>query len=159
MNPDAPADAMSADKIFFISVTGIVLRDGKFLIVKRSDKEKAFPGRWTVPGGKMERADYTHLPRNPGGLWYDVAEQTVRREVREEAGLDIGNVRYVASIAYERPDGAHCVILSYACDHKSGDVKLCPALTEYAWVSLEEAKNYDLIEGIYDELKLVAQSP
>jgi hypothetical protein len=36
-------------------------------------------------------------------------------------------------------------------------VKLCPALTEYAWVTLEEAKNYDLIEGIYDELVLVAK--
>ena len=150
---------MSADKIFYISVTGIVVKDGKFLIVKRSPNEKAFPGRWTVPGGKMERADYTHLPKNPGGLWYDVAERVVKREIKEEAGLDVHNVRYVASIAYERPDGQHCVIISYACDHKEGDVALCPALTDHAWVTLDEAKQYDLIEGIYDELKLVTQSP
>ena len=36
-----------------------------------------------------------------------------------------------------------------------GDIKLCDALTEYAWVSLEDAKNYDLIEGIYEELEML----
>lgn len=148
---------MSADKIFFISVTGIVVKDGKFLIVKRSEKEKAFPGRWTVPGGKMERADYMHLPKNPGGLWYEATEQTLLREIKEEVGLDVRNIRYVTSIAYERPDGQHCIILSYCGDHAGGDVKLCPALTEHVWVTLEQAKTYDLIEGIYDELKRVAQ--
>jgi 8-oxo-dGTP diphosphatase len=148
---------MADDKIFFISVTGIVVKDGKFLIVKRSEKEKAFPGRWTVPGGKMQRTDYAHKTPNAGGLWYEVAEDVLRREVKEEANLDVQNIRYVTSIAYVRPDGNHCVILSYACDHKGGDVKLCDALTEHAWVTLEEAKKYDLIDGIYDELKLVAQ--
>ena len=34
------------------------------------------------------------------------------------------------------------------------EVKLCPALTEYALVTLEEAKNYELIEGIYEELEM-----
>ncbi len=148
---------MADDKIFFISVTGIVMKDGKFLITRRSDKEKAFPGRWTVPGGKMERNDYTSRMPNNAGLWYEVGEDVLRREVKEEVNLDINNVRYVTSIAYERPDGHHCVIISYACDHKEGDIKLCPALTEYAWVTLEEAKKYDLIEGIYDELVLVSK--
>lgn len=148
---------MGDEKIFFISVTGIVCKDGKFLITKRSEKEKAFPGRWTVPGGKMERTDYTHRKPNNGGLWYEVAEDVVRREIKEEAGLDVKNIRYVTSIAYERPDGQHCVIVSYACDHKDGDVKLCDALTDHAWVSLEEAKNYDLIDGILDELEMVSK--
>jgi hypothetical protein len=29
------------------------------------------------------------------------------------------------------------------------------SLTEYAWISLEEAKNYKLIEGIYEELDML----
>ncbi len=149
---------MSDDKIFYVSVTGIVVKDGKFLITKRSENEKAFPGKWTVPGGKMQRADYVLKPKNAGGLWYEVAEDVMRREIKEEVNLDVHNIRYVTSIAYERPDGHHCVILSYACDHKSGDVKLCPALTGHAWVSLEEAKKYDLIDGIYDELVLVSKN-
>ena len=41
--------------------------------------------------------------------------------------------------------------------HDSGEpkIKLCPALTDYKWVTLEEAKNYDLIEGIYEELEIL----
>lgn len=150
---------MSDDKIFFISVTGIVMKDGKFLITKRSDKEKAFPGRWTVPGGKMQRSDYTQRPRDTGELWYRVAEDVMRREIREEVNLEVDNIRYVTSIAYERPDGHHCVIISYACDYKSGDVRLCPALTEHAWVTLEEAKMYGLIDGIHDELIIASKRP
>ncbi|GAI15302.1 unnamed protein product, partial [marine sediment metagenome] len=44
--------------LHYIVVTGILVKDGKYLIVKRADWEKAFPGRWTVPGGKLEVLDY-----------------------------------------------------------------------------------------------------
>jgi hypothetical protein len=36
----------------------------------------------------------------------------------------------------------------------SGEVKLGEDQIDYAGVDLEEAKNYDLIDGVYDELKL-----
>ena len=29
-------------------------RDGKFLILQRSYEEEHMPGKWTVPGGKVE---------------------------------------------------------------------------------------------------------
>jgi hypothetical protein len=35
------------------------------------------------------------------------------------------------------------------------EVKLCNALTDYEWVTIDEAKNYDLIEGIYEELLIL----
>jgi len=35
---------------------------------------------------------------------------------------------------------------------------LCNALTEYAWVSLNESKNYELIEGIYEELEMAEKT-
>jgi len=48
--------------------------------------------------------------------------------------------------------------LSYWAKYKAGEVKLCKDLIDYAWVTLEEAKNYDLIEGIWEELKQVAEA-
>ena len=45
-------------------------------------------------------------------------------------------------------------VISFMADWKSGEVALEPSLTEYKWVSYEEAKGYDLIEGILDELRL-----
>ena len=142
----------------YIVVTGILLNsEGKFLIVKRADWEKAFPGRWTVPGGKLEILDYVLREKDTPHHWYNIFEDLLKREVMEEVGLEIENIDYVTSMVYIRPDKIPCLIVSLFADCKNENKKinLCNALTEYAWVNLEEAKNYDLIEGIYDELVIL----
>lgn len=143
------------NKAHYISVTGIILKDGKFLIVKRAPSEKAFPNMWTVPGGKLEMSDYSKKPKDTSAHWYNVFESVLRREVLEEVGLKIRNIRYLTSLAYIRDDGIPTIIVSLFADPAGGEVRLCPALTEHAWVTLEEAKNYELIEGIYEELEML----
>lgn len=139
--------------VHYVSVTGILVNsDGKFLIARRADWEKAFPGRWTVPGGKLEVLDYALKEKDTPHHWYNIFENLLKREVKEEVGLEIKNIDYVTSLVYVRSDGIPCLIVSLFADVVGEDVKLCNALTEFAWVDLEEAKNYDLIEGIYDEL-------
>lgn len=146
-------------KLHRITATAIIIKDGKYLITKRSEKEKAFPGKWTVPGGTLETKDYVHLPKTSDGLWYGLLEDLVRREVSEETGLTIKNIRYLTSISFLRPDGTPTLILSYFCDYDSGEVFLAEEeLTDFAWVDLKEAKKYDLIDGIYDELVLVEKA-
>ena len=54
------------NKAHYLVVTGIILKDGKYLITKRSPAEKAFPNLWTVPGGKLELNDYTKRPKDTG---------------------------------------------------------------------------------------------
>ena len=40
-------------------------------------------------------------------------------------------------------------------DYTSGDIQLQPGETDqHAWISLDEAKTYSLIDGIYDELEM-----
>lgn len=62
---------------------------------------------------------------------------------------------YLCDLVFVRPDGYPVVTLSYWAHYKSGKIKLPDALTDHAWVTLKEAKKYDLIDGIWDELKLV----
>jgi len=142
-------------KLHLISITGIIIKGGKFLITKRSGQEKAFPNRWIVPGGKLSTDDYINLEKNKDGLWYDVLENALKREIKEETNLEVDNMRYLTSITFVRPDGVPTLIVSLICDYKDGEIKLCDELTEHAWVDIEEAKNYDLIDGMYDELKMV----
>ncbi len=140
----------------YVVVTGIIVnKEGKFLITKRADWEKAFPGRWTVPGGKLEVIDYALRDKDTPYHWYNVIEDLLKREVMEEVGLEVKNIDYATSLVYIRPDKIPCLIMSLFAEAVSEDVKLCNALTEHVWVNLEEAKNYDLIEGIYDELFMV----
>ena len=136
-----------------VAITAIVVKDGKYLITRRSEKKRRFPGMWTVPGGKMETSDYLKLPKDTEHYWYNVLERTLRREVKEEVGIDIENIEYVTSLATVHADGSPSLVISCVADYVSGNIKLQEdELDQYAWVSLEEAKDYKLIDGIYDEL-------
>ncbi|MBR9691569.1 NUDIX domain-containing protein, partial [Candidatus Woesearchaeota archaeon] len=129
--------------------------DGKFLIAKRSSTEKAFPNQWTVPGGKLEPQDYQNRPKDTSAQWYNVCEHLLRREIMEEVGLKVKDIKYLASLAFVRPDGIPTVVISLYADHDSGAVNLSDELTEHAWVTLEQAKEYDMIDGIYEELEML----
>jgi 8-oxo-dGTP pyrophosphatase MutT (NUDIX family) len=144
-----------SNKAHYISVTGVIIKDGKFLITKRAPTEKGFPNKWTVPGGKLEMKDYMNRPKDTSSHWYNVFESILRREVMEETSLKVKNIGYLTSIAFIREDKIPTIIVSLFADYDSGEVRLCPALTEYAWVNLVEAKKYDLIEGIYEELEMM----
>lgn len=140
----------------YLVVTGIIVKDGKFLITKRAGFEKAFPNRWTVPGGKVKVLDYILRKKDTEELWYNILEDGLKREIEEEVGLEMKNIGYVTSMVYIREDQVPCLIISlYGELKEEKEVVLCRALTEYAWVSLEEAKSYDLIDGIYEELVIL----
>lgn len=136
-----------------VAITAIIVKDGKYLITRRSPKKRRFPGMWTVPGGKMETSDYLQLPKDTKHYWYNVLERTLRRELKEEVGIEVDNIEYVTSLATVHADGSPSLVISCMADYISGDIKLQEdELDQYAWVSLEEAKNYQLIDGIHDEL-------
>lgn len=143
-------------KTHYVSVTGIIRKGGRYLICKRSPEEKAFPCKWCVPGGKIEKKDFIDTKKDTADHWLDIFEKTLQKEVLEETNLKIKNIGYVSSLVFIRPNGYPTIIVSLYADHADGEVKLCEdELTEYAWVSLEEAKNYDLIENIYEQLEKV----
>jgi len=143
------------NQVHYVTATVILVNDGKFLIAKRADWEKAFPGRWTVPGGKLEVLDYVLREKDTGVQWYNVLEGLARREVIEEVGIEIKNIGYITSLVYIRPDNVPSLIISFYAEPVGENIKLCSALTDYKWVNIEEAKTYDLIEGIYEELEIL----
>jgi 8-oxo-dGTP diphosphatase len=135
--------------------TAIIRKERKYLIVKRSPNKKVFPGRWTVPGGGLEVSDYINTPKTTPDAWYYAIENSLKREIIEEAGLEVDNLKYLLDLVFIRPDDIPVATLSYHCDWKSGDVKLNEENTDFKWVTAEEAKNYDLIEGILEEIEMV----
>lgn len=138
-----------------ITSTAIIHKDGKYLLVQRSLDKKVFPGKWTVPGGGLEVDDYIGLPASGAGQWYRAIEKSLTREVKEEVGLEIGKFNYLVDVAFIRPDGIPVIVLSFWADYNGGEVKLNDENIKYVWATLEEAKSYDFIEGIWEEIEMV----
>lgn len=153
-------------RLHFVTVTAIIARrEGngppKFLIAKRAPTEKAFPNKWTVPGGKLVRTEYESLPDRPYNAvskeattrqWYYMMDWLVRKEVLEEVNVEVENVKYFTDLVFIRPDGYPVITLSFWCWYKSGEAKPGKDLTEVAWVTAGEVKHYDMIEGIAEEI-------
>lgn len=143
----------NAYELFEIVITAIIVKEGKYLVTQRSMQKPRFPGMWTVPGGHLETNDYESLPKDTEFYWYNVLEKTLRREVMEEVGIEIENIEYVTSLATVHGDKKPSLVISCLADYVSGNVRLQPGETDaFKWVTLEESKKMELLDGIYDEL-------
>lgn len=148
------------DKLFYFVANAVVCRksDGRCLILKRSKNEKVHPGKYGVIGGKLEWKDLDiHKPTRMNGDVFDfenAVEKLLAREAKEEAGIEIGTeLKYLNSVAFVRPDETPAVLVKFAAQYKGGEVCLeKDSFDDYAWVNEEEAKQYDCIEGIAQEI-------
>jgi len=154
-------DNAKSDKLFYFVANVVVFReeDGRCLILKRDKREKVHPGKYAVPGGKLEwiNLDIKKPTRINGDVldFENAVEELLKREVKEEAGIEIeGNLKYINNVAFVRPDGIPVVLMKFAARHKSGDVVLEEgAFTDFRWVNKDEVKSYDCIDGIHKEVE------
>jgi 8-oxo-dGTP pyrophosphatase MutT (NUDIX family) len=81
-------------RLYVVNVEAVVWGEarGKYLMIVRGETEDIAPGTLTPPGGKVEVQ----------GLVYDVLEETLRREVTEETGVELkGGLGYVESHSFD----------------------------------------------------------
>lgn len=105
-------------------VATFIFRDGKFLMLKR--KGKHAPGTWSVPGGWQEVGE--------------TFEEASRREILEEVGCEIKNVRFGAlTNNYFPEEGVHSVSVFTLSDWVAGEPQnLEPEkCEELRWVDFE----------------------
>lgn len=158
-------DNAKKDKLFYFVANVVVYResDRRCLILKRDAREKVHPGKYAVPGGKLEWRDFDI--KNPTRLNGDVidfenaVEDLLKREVFEEAGIEIeDSFTYINSVAFIRPDETPVVLLKFAAKYKHGEVKPEKgAFTDYVWVNEKEAEEYDCILGVKEEIQKTIQ--
>ena len=88
-------DNAKKEKLFYFVANVVVYRedDGRCLVLKRSKREKVHPEKYAVPGGKLEWAnlDMSNPSRMNGEVFdfENAVEELLKREVGEEAGIDI----------------------------------------------------------------------
>ncbi|MBI5913384.1 NUDIX domain-containing protein [Candidatus Azambacteria bacterium] len=148
------------NKLFYFIANVVVYResDRRCLMLKRSEQEKVHPGKWCVPGGKLEweQLDVARPMRVNGDVldFENAVEELLMREVREEAGIEIEReLHYINSVAFVRPDETPAILIKFAARYKGGEVVVEEgAFIDHAWVNEEEVMHYECIKGIPEEI-------
>jgi phosphoglycolate phosphatase-like HAD superfamily hydrolase/ADP-ribose pyrophosphatase YjhB (NUDIX family) len=114
------------------TVGGLVFRDDGRMLMVRTAK---WSDRWGIPGGKIE--------------WGEASEAALRREMWEETGLKVEDVRFVlVQDAIHPPEfykDAHFLLLNYTCRVAgTPEVQLNDEAQEFRWVTMEEARRLPL---------------
>jgi ADP-ribose pyrophosphatase len=115
-----------------VGVGGVVLIDGRVVLIRRG--KEPLRGRWVIPGGTVELGETLH--------------EAVVREMQEETGLLVAPREVVLVFDRIQREGPsveyHYVIIDYACEYVSGELKAGSDADEVALVAPEELDRYDL---------------
>jgi nucleoside triphosphatase len=114
------------NKIPKIAVGVLILNNEEKIFLAKSPK---WNNMWIVPGGKLD--------------YGETLKECVKREVKEETGLNITNVKFLEVLesikSKEFHDEKHFIFLDFTCKAINNEVVLLEReLNEYKWVTPEE---------------------
>lgn len=102
----------------------------KFLIVKRSDRDKIRPGTWDLPGGNI--------------LYGELHIEGLRREIVEEVNLRVKNINPANIIThFNKTIPMYYIIIGFRCQALGENVKLSSEHSEFQWTTKEAFLSMD----------------
>jgi 8-oxo-dGTP diphosphatase len=128
---------------------GIVVHEGRILACQRK-RSSRYPLKWEFPGGKVE----------PG----ETPVQTVRREIREELGIDLTTYRMFHQQEWVYPEGVSNIdhegafrIFYYLVTGYTGTLAN-KVFEQIRWVQPQELVRMDILEGNREAASLLAKN-
>lgn len=117
----------------WVGIGCIVFRQDSILLVRRGKPPRL--GQWSLPGGAQ------HLGEG--------AEEAARRELREEAGIEVGPLALAIVVdAISRDEAGralyHYTIIDFAAEWASGEAVAGDDVSEVAWAASGDLDAYDL---------------
>ena len=126
------------DKRMVVIVKGIILHENKVLILKRANTDKINPGKWEFVGGKIN--------------FNEDLEDALKREVKEEASIDITVDDILYATNYKTNSNRNDVVIVYKCHSLNNNVKLSKEHSEFKWATKEELRRL-LYKQLIDDLE------
>jgi len=120
-----------------LAVAAIIVDNGEILLVKRANEPAR--GKWSPPGGVVELGESL--------------VDAVKREVREECGLEVQVDRLLDVVEVVRRDSKgrirfHYVILDYLAHPTGGELRPGEDASEVRWIPLRELGNYEITHSL-----------
>ena len=133
--------------MFVVNVEGAIERNGKWLLILRSEKEEHAGGTLSLVGGKCELEGFSS----------DILERTLKREIFEEVGCEVSGLKYVNSSSFVTDSGINVIDIVFLCHHKSIEPypKSSDEVDDVIWMTTSEIlANTELPEYLKDNIKL-----
>lgn len=131
MNEDAILQLMKSRVI----VVGLVEKEDKVLLGKKAENVGPYPNTWHIPGGGINLGEET-------------IEEALRRELREEAGIEIKDIEPLGFDEDCEPDKhgemMHYIFLDFKAQYASGEIEAGDDIHHLKWVEKSELKNLTL---------------
>lgn len=128
---------------YFLAVKGIIRKDGKILILKRSDTDDHKPGVWETVGGGMDREE------SP--------QRALLREISEETGLVVNVGSPFNVFTFKKDTGEFKVGITFLCEYLGGEVVLSDEHTDYRWVDPQEFADMESVPSLHEEIARYAE--
>jgi len=114
--------------------TSILVKDGRVLMLKRSQAMKTFPGQWGGVSGTME----------PG----ESPEQTAIREIEEETGLSVSKPVRAGRPILVRHGRDVWTVHTLLFHLETGEPELNWENSDHAWMNEEEVSQLETVPGM-----------
>ena len=113
-----------------VNVEGAIVRDGHYLLVIRGPGETHAAGLLSLVGGKVEDA----------GNADHILEETLRREIQEEIGVEVSDMIYVHSTAFVTGDNEAVVDMVFLCRWSDGEptIRDPEEVADIRWLTANE---------------------
>jgi len=115
-----------------VIVVGLVEKNGSILLGKKPGNTGPYPNTWHNPGGGIN-------------LDKESLEEALKREIREETGIEIQNIEQLGFDEDNEPDKhgemTHYIFLAFRAKWLSGEIMAGDDMKELKWVKKDELKN------------------
>jgi 8-oxo-dGTP diphosphatase len=114
---------MTQEHITKVGIGVMIMKDGKVLLGKRQGSHGA--GEYAWPGGHLE--------------YMESFEQCAKREVKEETGLEICNIRFLRLLNLKDYAPKHYIDVGLIVDWKSGEPQICEPdkIEQWDWYDID----------------------
>jgi len=116
-----------------VTIDAVVVHADKVLLIKRGSEP--FKEYWALPGGHVD--------------WDETLEETVKREVKEELGVEVTNLKQIGIYSDPKRHPKQAINVAYGVAI-AGIINTGDDAKEYRWFNLDE-----LPELAFDHKKII----
>lgn len=109
-----------------VALKGVIVNEGKVLIVQRAKGDEIGGGTWECVGGKIE--------------FGEDLETALLREIKEEVGMAVTIEKILYATTFKTDPTRQVVILTYLCSSNSKEVTLSKEHSNYKWVTKDQLR-------------------